>query len=251
MSYLNQLHHLADQADSIARRYFTGHVAVHVKSDASPVSEADLEIEKMIRREMQSFSDDFAIWGEEFGKASETKPLTLIVDPIDATRNFIRGLPWFATLMAIQSEGTLIAGLISSPITQDRWWAELGQGAFHNSTQMQVSSHKTFSGAQAFYGSLFGSEAQDVPRERVLSLLAQTSRQRGVGDYLAHTLVAMGCGEFSVDFGLKPWDMAPLKVIVEEAGGKVTHDDGSFDLEKTSLICSNGHLHHQVLEFLY
>ncbi len=252
---IKNLHNLANMADDIALHYFgKASLAVEQKQDASPVSQADLEIEAMIRKTVPSLFPGIECYGEEFGQCDKTAPYKLIIDPIDGTRNFIRGLPWFATLLAIEQNGEIIAGLISSPATKDRWWAEKNGGAFMNSCtasekKLSTSSILTWTESQFFHGSLFGSEAALTP-ESLLTVLSKSSRQRGVGDYLAHMLVAMGCGEAAIDFGLKAWDIGPIKIIVEEAGGKVTNSDGQFSLYTPSLISSNNFLHQDILTFL-
>jgi histidinol-phosphatase len=176
--------------------------------------------------------------------------LRVIIDPIDGTRNFVRGIPFIATLLAIELDGKIIAGLVSNPIQREQWGAELGAGATYNGSPIRVSSVVDLASSQAFHGSLYGSEAEGLPRDKVLEILSQTHRQRAMGDFYGHMLVASGAGEFSLDFGLKPWDIAPLKIIVEEAGGRVSNFDGRFSLDGGSLVCSNGVLHRAVLTAL-
>ena len=250
-SYIDFLHKISDEADSISTYYFVRQkeLAITHKENGSPVSLADLEIEKKIHLHTSKTFQNWGIWGEELGPFNIAKDIVLIVDPIDATRNFIRQIPLFATLLAIQVEGKIVAGMVSSPIHRERWWAQKNQGAFFNNNPIHVSKVKTLAKSQLFYGSLFGCEAATVP-QTIHHLLSKTDRQRGLGDYYSHALVAMGSGECSVDFGLQPWDMAPFKIIVEEAGGKVTHLNGSFDLRQDSLICSNGLFHKEILEIL-
>lgn len=176
--------------------------------------------------------------------------LRVIIDPIDGTRNFVRGIPFIATLLAIELDGQIIAGLVSNPIQREQWGAELGAGATYNGSPIRVSSIAELASSQAFHGSIYGPEAEGLPRDNVLGILSQTHRQRAMGDFYGHMLVSSGAGEFSLDFGLKPWDIAPLKIIVEEAGGRVTNFDGGFSLEVGSLLCSNGVLHDRLLGML-
>ncbi len=248
MDILTTLHKMADHADEIALSFFQKTtLKVTDKSDHSPVSEADLAIEMRIRDIAAVQLPNHAVWGEEFGLKDPNARQKLLIDPIDATRNFIRGIPFFATLLAIEEDGQIIAGLISAPATQDRWCAVLGEGAYHNNQRIHVSTLSEISHSQAFHGSLYGPEADTVPVKSVLALLSQTQRQRGIGDYYGHMLTAMGCGEFTLDFGLKPWDMAPLKIIVEEAGGKVTNLNSEFSLKNGDVVTSNGALHSMLL----
>lgn len=240
----------AQEAKDIALHYFNlSTLQVEIKSDNSPVSQGDTELETLLRRHVESKFPTLSILGEEHGQCPLDAPFKFIIDPIDGTSNFIRGIPFFGTLLAIEIHGELVAGLISAPATGDMWWAGKGQGAFHNGKRCQVSKISTLAESQAFYGSLYGREARgNTPQ--LLQLLSKTKRQRGLGDFLMHTYVAMGCGEFGVDFGLKPWDIAPLGVIIPESGGTITHLDGSpFTAYGQSIVTSNGLLHQDVLGF--
>ena len=247
---LGALHALANQADEIALKFFNqASLYVSQKSDMSPVSEADLGIEMMIKREASALFPGVEVWGEEFGLQNPEAPLKLIVDPIDGTRNFVRGIPLFATLLAIQSGDEIVAGVVSAPALHERWCAAKGYGAWQNGREMRVSDGAVLAQAQVFHGSLYGNECETLPLSEMLQILSHTQRQRGLGDFYSHVLVAQGAGEFALDFGLKPWDIAPLKIIVEEAGGKLTNLDGQFSLENPNVLTSNFHLHEVVLGY--
>ncbi|MEK7299343.1 MAG: inositol monophosphatase family protein [Candidatus Margulisiibacteriota bacterium] len=243
------LHQLADAADDISRHYFKKELIVTTKADQSPVTQADREIETRIRQLSRSTHPHLTILGEEFDSPTELGNTTLIIDPIDGTRNFVRGLPFFATLLAIVVKNRVVAGLVSAPQTHDRWWAEIGQGSFWNSQPIHVSKTATLADAQGFHGSLSGPEAATTPAS-AWALLKKTARQRAFGDYLNHVLVAQGAGEFALDFGLKPWDIAPLYIIVEEAGGRCSDAFGHYDPFANSLITTNGRLHDTVIAAL-
>jgi len=285
-SYLALLQEAVIETDAIARHYYTKRdFVVSQKADLSPVTIADQEIEQTLTKFFRKRLPDADILGEEYGttvheerllpaengihpsttlrdprepfeikKTYSAEPskgrLRVIIDPIDGTRNFVRGIPFIATLLAIELDGKIIAGLVSNPIQREQWGAELGAGATYNGSPIHVSSVADLAVSQAFHGSLYGSEAEGLPRDKVLGILSQTHRQRAVGDFYGHMLVASGAGEFSLDFGLKPWDIAPLKIIIEEAGGRVTNFDGGFSLDGGSLVCSNGVLHHDILALL-
>ena len=250
--WLSLLHRLADSADEIGYHYFkkaqSMQLSVSHKDNRTPVSEGDLAIEKEVRSIVSSEVPELEILGEEFGACSKEAPLKLIIDPIDATSNFIRGIPFFACLMGIEVSGSIVAGMVSSPATKERWWASKGGGSFQNERPLQVSTIKELSNAQAFHGGLFGNEARG-DFGKLMHVLSKTRRQRGIGDYLAHVLVAMGCGEFAIDFGLAPWDLAPLGILVEEAGGHVSDISGqTFSVYGNSIVSSNGCLHSEVIE---
>ena len=183
---------LADEADAIAMRYFrAGDLHIDSKPDRSLVTQADLEVETAIRRTTAARHPELGIFGEEQEEVGHNAPRRLIVDPIDATANFARGIPIFATLLAIEDEGEIVAGFVSAPALHQRWHAARGHGAFSGDRRIRVSAVKTLADAQIFHGSLAGQEA--VPGTAKLpGLLAKSWRQRGVGDFYQHMLVAEG-----------------------------------------------------------
>ena len=166
----------------------------------------------------------------------------MIVDPIDATFNFARGIPIFGSLLGLEVAGEIVAGMVSAPALKRRWHAARGAGAWEGERRMRVSAVAEISDAQIFHGSLAGGEA--VPgTERIPRLIEASWRQRGFGDFWQHVLVADGCGEIAVDPIVKPWDIAPLQVIVEEAGGRATTTRGERSIYGGTLVTSNGRLH--------
>ena len=248
--WLDFLNECANQADDITLHYFNkANYDVNEKDNSTPFTQADLECETKIRELAQNFHPNIPILGEEHGQCSQDETLKLIIDPIDATRNFIRGLPFFATLLAIEVEGEVIAGVVSSPATRERWWAHKKGGSFYNNRPIQVSNIASLEEAQAFHGTLDGQEAEGAP-SGFIPLIRKTARQRGFGDYYSHVLVAMGCGEFAVDFNLQPWDIAPLQIIVEEAGGRFTDIQGETSIYNHTIITSNSMIHDQVVHEL-
>lgn len=246
---LSLLMQLADQADQIAMSFFQKQLDIQIKPDQSPVSQADLAIETMVRDEIKTRAPDITVYGEEFENTNPNASIKLIIDPIDGTRNFIRQIPLFATLLAIEEAGVITAGVVSAPASHDRWWASINQGAFHNNRPIHVSQISQLAEAQAFHGSLYGNEASQIPPS-LTTLLSKTARQRGVGDYYAPMLVAMGCGEFACDFGIKVWDIAPIKIIIEESGGKFSDLTGAATVYSGNMIVSNGKLHSEILNIL-
>jgi histidinol-phosphatase len=243
------LSEIADQADALALRHFRqARLQVELKPDASPVSEADRAIESAARSLVLQRHSGMGIWGEEEGQTGP-EDLRLILDPIDGTRNFIRGIPVFATLLAIEQEGEVVAGLVSAPALHRRWHAARGAGAWSGSERLRVSAIDQWALAQVFHGSLGGSEARTMP-PGMDRLLGGAGRTRGFGDFWQHLLVAEGAGEVSVDVMVSPWDIAPLLVIVEEAGGRATALDGERSHYRNSLVCTNGRLHGQALRLL-
>lgn len=244
--WLPLLHKIADRTEKIALEYFTKvDLAVSYKKDRSPVSEADQKIEQWVRDFMRKKDPAVGLFGEEYGEDTN-KDLRLIIDPIDGTRNFIRGIPIFATLLGIEQNGEIIAGLVSAPGLKTRWFAEKGHGAHminaitKQKVQLAVSQIKKLRQAQLFHSSLSGNEVRDQIKPTLLSIINATERQRGFGDFYQHVLVAQGSGEAAVDPHVKPWDIAPLKIILEEAGGSLLSFSGEPTIYAGNALSTNG-----------
>jgi len=248
--WLSFLIDLADRADPIAlSRFRATDLQVETKLDRSLVTEADLAIEEMARTQCRRLHPGLVVCGEEQGSADDGGSGRLWIDPIDATANFVRGIPIFATLLAIEIDDEIVAGLVSAPALATRWSAARGAGAQRNGKPVHVSRVSELEHAQAFHGSLAGSELPQIPAGH-RSLLAQTRRQRGFGDFYQHVLVAEGAGELAIDPVVNPWDIAPLMLITEEAGGRATTLTGDVTLFGGSLVTTNGLLHDIVLREL-
>ena len=250
LAWLEFLAEIAEEADSIALRHFGSQdLRVEEKPDLGPVSEADLAIEEAARKRVRQRHRDLGVFGEEQGETQGRGSTRLIIDPIDATRNFVRGIPIFATLLAIESEGEILAGLVSAPALGSRWSAARGQGAYRGSRRLVVSNIRELARAQLFHGSIGGVEATPLT-PRLIELAARTKRQRGLGDFYQHVLVAEGAGELAVDPVVSPWDIAALQILVEEAGGRATSLAGERTIYGGSLVSSNQALHEEALRVL-
>src|SRR5437870_2175734 len=177
-----------------------------------------------------------------------TAEARLIVDPIDGTRNFVRGIPVFATLLAIETGGEVVAGVASAPALGARWHAARGGGAFRDGRRILVSRIESLEHAMLFHGNLGPGEAGPPPG--IAGLIARVERTRGFGDFLQHMLVAEGAGEVAIDPVMQPWDIAAPQVIVEEAGGRATGLGGERSIYAGSLVTSNGPLHETALRAL-
>lgn len=271
---LHLAHRLADAADAISlSRYHSLDLVVETKPDATPVTDADRAVEKEIRALLQSERPHHLIIGEEFGGKElldSAKPGTKfwIIDPIDGTQNFLRGVPTWATLIAmgeVDSAGkkSVTIGLVSSPAMGRRWWAERGVGAYVTerfasaspllSTQenspsltrrINVSKVSSLRDASLSYSDLLGWESK---RKSFLSLLDEVWRTRALGDFLSHMFVAEGAVDIAAEPTLALWDMAALAVIVEEAGGKYSSLDGVEGPFGASGVSTNGRLHQEFL----
>jgi histidinol-phosphatase len=248
--WLGFLGDIAEAADELAlARFRAGDLHVEEKPDLGPVTEADLAIEARAREIVRQRQPGLGVYGEEEGETGIRGATRLIIDPIDSTRNFVRGIPVFATLLAIEEGGEIVAGLVSAPALATRWSAARGLGAWSGSRRLRVSGIRDLASAQVFHGSIAGNEAEKrVPGQ--LRLLEASERQRGFGDFYQHVLVAEGCGELALDPIVSPWDIAPLQVIVEEAGGRATSLSGERSIYAGSLVSTNGHLHPVALGIL-
>ena len=239
---------LADESDAITKKYFgLSTLSVKTKPDATPVSEADEAVERMIRERLAKERPSDAIVGEEFGSTPGQR--RWIIDPIDGTKNYIRGVPVFATLIALEVDGKLTAGVVSAPAMKRRWWASSGEGAFRNGDRIRVSTVSSL--ASAFLG--YDSVTDYTPHgleEKFISLLHRVGRSRGFGDFWAHMLVAEGGLDAAVEPVVAHWDMAAVQAIVEEAGGRFTTLDGRADASGGSGVSTNGLIHDAILEAL-
>ncbi len=248
--WLKFLEEIASQADRIALQFFRKqNLQIETKPDLSPVTEADKTIEEAAYELVQKNHPGLGFFGEEQGEVLKSDSTRLIIDPIDATRNFMRGIPVFATLLAIEEAGEVIAGLVSAPALATRWSAAHRRGAFRNGEPIQVSGIQEFRYSQVFHGDLSGLEETEPP-PGAYTLMSKVQRTRGFGDFYQHMLVAEGAGEVAIDPEVRPWDVAALQIIVEEAGGRATTLDGEHSIYGNSLVTTNGLVHDEVLKFL-
>jgi histidinol-phosphatase len=241
----------ARTAGRIALRYFSGTFAVALKADRTPVTEADREAEEAIVTHLRAAFPDVGFLGEELG-ATGPQGRRWIVDPIDGTRNFVRGIPYWATLIALEEEGEITAGVVHAPATGDLLWAERGRGAFANGTPLRVSHVDRLDQATLVHSSLGYLRQLDEGRywDGFVRLVDRTATQRGFGDYLAYTFLLRGQAELMVECDVKPWDLAPFQVLFAEAGGRLTDFAGQATIYSGSVLASNGRLHAEALRLL-
>lgn len=229
---------LADAADAISLgRFRAGDLQVETKPDLTPVTEADRAVETMIRERLAIERRDDGLLGEEFGSLGGGSR-RWIVDPIDGTRNYSRGIPVWATLIALEEDGELRLGVVSAPALHRRWHAERGGGAWANDDRVRVSAVRQIEDAVLSFAL-----EQPIP-----ALAGYAWHARGYGDFWAHMLVAEGAVDAAVDaVGVKVWDLAAIQPIVEEAGGRFTDAAGVARADGGTAISSNGHLHDELL----
>ena len=251
---LRLAHVLADQADAQTMARFRAlDLKVETKPDLTPVSDADRDVEQLIRAQLSRTRPRDAILGEEFGETGHG-PRRWIVDPIDGTKNYIRGVPVWATLIALLDGDNPVVGLVSAPALGRRWWAAQGSGAWTGRSlsaarRIEVSGVSALADASFSYSSLSGWEEQD----RLLGLLnltRQVWRTRAYGDFWSHVLVAEGAVDISAEPELSLHDMAALVQMVTEAGGTFTSVTGVAGPWGGSALVSNGKLHSAAMSLL-
>jgi histidinol-phosphatase len=247
---------LADLADAISLpRFGAADLRVTAKPDLTPVSDADLAVERAIRDGIARDRPDDVVVGEEFGGADlPTGGRRWIVDPIDGTKNFVRGVPVWATLIALVVDDEVVLSVVSAPQLQRRWWASAGNGAWTGrsllkATRCQVSDVRRLEDASLAYSSLHGWEERDR-LEDFLSLMRRCWRTRAYGDFWSYMLLAEGAVDLAAEPELHVYDMAALDVIVREAGGRFTSLDGTDGPFGGNSLASNSHLHEAALSFL-
>jgi histidinol-phosphatase len=234
----------AKAAGAVALRYFRTELQVDRKADFSPVTVADREAEQCAVAVLREAFPDHGILGEEYGEQGGAGP-KWIIDPIDGTRSFIRGIPFFATLVALEEEGEITTGAVYAPALGDLLYAQKGQGAFDQHGRLQVSRIDTVRHSMLVFGGtgVLRSRGYWPAFER---LVDASGRQRGYGDYFGYTFIARGQAEAMIDVDLKPWDLAALKIIIEEAGGRFTDFSGRPTAYGGSAIASNGLVHDEI-----
>ncbi len=225
--YRTLLEAIAEEADAIASRYFrAAEMRVERKQDGTAVTQADKEVEAMARAKVTASGLPLDVLGEEMGGESAKSPspsgrARMIIDPIDGTEEFSRGIPAFGTLLGIEENGEIVAGMASAPELGrgTRWWAYRGEGAYRNGHRIRVSKVARLADALVFTTGTGPSKDTEV-RAKIRRLADAARSSRSIGGFWQHMLVAEGAADAALDWVSKPWDLAPLGLIVEEAGEK-------------------------------
>ncbi|MEY8017545.1 histidinol-phosphatase [Mycobacterium servetii] len=243
---------LADRADALTRTRF-GALDLHVdtKPDLTPVTDADRAVETDLRELLGRDRPDDSILGEEFGGTTTFRGRQWVIDPIDGTKNFVRGVPVWASLIALLVDGVPTVGVVSAPSLRRRWWAARGHGAFVGfdgdpPRRLSVSAVAQLDSASLSFSSLSG-WAQRGLRDRFIELTDAVWRVRAYGDFLSYCLVAEGAVDIAAEPEVSVWDLAALDILVREAGGAFTGLDGVAGPHRGSAVATNGLLHEQVL----
>ena len=249
-------HELADLADAITTARFRAEdLVVETKPDLTPVSEADRAVEQAMRARLAEVHPDDAVLGEEYGEgAAASATRRWIVDPIDGTKSYVRGMPVWATLLALEQDGELVLGVVSAPALSRRWWATRGAGAFLREgaaepRRLRVSAIGELADAQLCFAGLEDWVAR-IGGDAVARLAADCWRTRGFGDFWQYMLVAEGSAEIAMDPTVSLWDLAAALVVVQEAGGRFTDLAGVATAGGGSAVATKGRQHEIVLDRL-
>jgi histidinol-phosphatase len=240
----------AQAAAEVIRGYYQKSFAVRIKADASPVTEADVRAEGVIRDTLNRHFPGYGFYGEETGQHAMGAENVWLVDPIDGTKSFVRETPFFSTQIALLRAGRLVLGVSSAPVYGELAWAEEGGGAWLNERAIRVSAVTALADAVVSSGNL--KSLTVGPRwSRYGELIRRVNRIRGYGDFAHYHLLARGALDVVIESDVNILDIAALSVIVREAGGTFTDLDGSsVGLETTSVLATNGALHSSVLDAL-
>jgi histidinol-phosphatase len=243
---------LADEADSLTLdRFGAQDLRVETKPDLTPVTDADRGAEETLRELLTASRPGDALFGEEYGGTPVFEGRQWVLDPIDGTKNFVRGVPVWSTLIALLEDGVPTVGVVSAPALNRRWWAGAGEGAFTSfrgvTRRISVSGVADLESASLSYSDLIGWEDR---RSRFLDLTDAVWRVRGYGDFWSYCLLAEGAVDIVAEPEVKLWDLAPLDILIREAGGTFTNLDGAPGPHGGSAVATNGLLHDEVLKRL-
>ena len=241
---------LLDETDAIVLRHVRGGLDVRTKADSTFVTQVDTEVETHIRERIAAAYPGHGVLGEEFGSEGGERETRWIVDPIDGTNNLVRGIPVYATLLAVEDAAGLVAAAISAPALSRRWSASRGGGAtvrdLLGERPIHVSSVDQLEHAQLITSGLRPMEAAGFAE--VMSRLRTAAwRDRGFGDFWGYMLVAEGAADMVLEIGVRAWDLAAPALIVREAGGQLTDFKGMPSFAGPQSLATNGRLHDLVL----
>jgi len=241
---------LADIADEITlARHRASDLRVQTKPDLTPVTESDQAVERALRERLAQARPDDSVVGEEYGVREGSGGRRWVIDPIDGTASYVRGMPTWSTLIALMAGDEVVLGLSSMPALGRRWWAHRGGGAFANGEPIQVSRVTGLADAQMTWS---GMEDWDAfgRLDDVIALGRACWRTRGIGDAWPYMMVAEGVADIACDPAVSVWDIAAAKVIVEEAGGRLTDLSGADTATGESALATNGLVHEAALGFI-
>lgn len=247
---LDFANHLADIAAPIAMEFFRRNPSVRTKADGTIVTQADEAVEAALRAEIAATYPAHVVWGEEQGDDdSASSAPRWILDPIDGTINYASGIPIWATLIAHEVDGSVVAGVVGAPALGERYAALLGAGATLNFEPIHVSDVSDLASAAMSYGTLSHFDKYGLS-EPFLKLARSVRHSRGFGDFWGHMLVASGSIDFMIEPVVSPWDVAAVMIVVTEAGGAFSGLDGTKSYRSGNALSSNGAIHEAVLSVI-
>lgn len=238
----------AKESGKILQKYFNKGIKINKKPDKSPVTIADKESEKAIILIIKKYFPEHNFLCEEFKYKKTNFPYRWIIDPLDGTRNFVRGMPFFGNCIALEKDGKVIVGVINMPALNLFAYASLGNGAFVNGKRIKVSKINKIEDAFLCFGSI--ENYLRLYKNQFYNLIKSCHGHRGFGDTLMFLLLAQGNVDIVLDM-VYPWDIAAAKIVIEEAGGKMTDFKGKNTIYSTNCIATNGKLHNEVLKIFY
>ncbi|HTP39962.1 MAG TPA: inositol monophosphatase family protein [Steroidobacteraceae bacterium] len=238
----------AEAAADVIQQLYRRNIAITIKADRSPVTEADVQAERVIKGILGERFPGYGFYGEETGQSAMDADNVWLVDPIDGTKSFVRDCPFFSTQIALMRQGRLVLGVSSASAYGELAWAEVGHGAFLDGKPIRVSGVNELGGAILSTGNLKTLAADPAGWNRYGRLVGSVNRLRGYGDFLHYHLLARGSLDVVLESDVNILDIAALSVIVREAGGTFTQlDGGEVNLKTTTVLASNGALHAEVL----
>lgn len=240
---------LANLSERITMKYFNSSFRVSYKEDLTPVTAADKKCEKYLRREIKKKFPYHDVFGEEFGDSSFSSEYRWIIDPVDGTKNFTRGIPFWGTLIALEYRGEVVVGVVNMPALNSLYYAARGAGAFLNRKKLKVSKVRDISKALIIYGGLkhFLDNRYEKP---FLELIIRAHHDRGFGDCYGYTFVASGKAEAMLDPVVKPWDVAAVKILVEESGGVFSDFGGNKTIYGGTGFAANPYVYEKLLKLI-
>jgi len=253
-AYGGLLEEIAQEADQIALKYFRANeLRVERKKDGTAVTQADRAVEEMARARVAASGLHLDVLGEEMGGGAETlvpegRP-RMIIDAIDGTEEISRGIPTFGTLLGIEHAGEIVAAMVSAPALDSRWQAYKGEGSYRDGRRLKVSAVARLQDAMVFSTGT-GPSKDSADQTRIRKYLDAARSSRSFGGFWQHMLVAEGAIEAALDWASRPWDLAPLILIVQEAGGMSTSLNGRATIYEKSLLSTNGKIHDETLRVL-
>ncbi len=248
MKELNIAIKAAMASGDILKKYFRTNVKFERKPDATPVTIVDKESEKKIVSIIKKYFPEHNILGEEFSYDKTDSEFKWIIDPLDGTKHFIRGVPFFSNFVALEKRGKIIVGVIYMPELNILAYASLGKGSFVNNKKVKVSEIENLKEAFVVHGDIDEKNTEPYTKN-ISSLINSCWHNRGYGDALGYILLAQGYVDIVLD-NPKPWDVAPAKIIVEDAGGKVTDFEGKDTIYSGYSVATNRKLHNEVVKIL-